>query len=86
MAALGGLLAMVGSIASLVGGIILLIAAFKESVGQGFLCLCIPFYILYFAFAKYESEKKSLVLAIWLGGTVISWIGQAMAAMGAAGG
>ncbi len=54
--------------------IIILIHAFKASVGQGFLCLCIPFYILYYAFARFEHEKKNLILGIWLGGCILSII------------
>ena len=54
--------------------IIILIAAFQESVGQGFLCLCIPFWILYFAFAKFEHEKKTIILAVWLGSFVLGLV------------
>ena len=67
MLMLGGLLYLV----TLVCSIIILIAAFKESVGQGFLCLCIPFWILYFAFAKFEHEKKTIILGVWLGSAII---------------
>ena len=51
---------------ALVCSIIILIHAFKASVGQGFLCLCIPFYILYYAFARFEHPKKNLILVAWL--------------------
>ena len=84
-----GILSFVFLLAGFVGGIIILVGAFRESVGQGLLCLCIPFYILYFAFAKFESEKKGLIIAIWLGGSIIGNILQVMAAsaaIGAAGG
>ena len=77
MMILGGLLYLV----SLVCGIIILIAAFKESVAQGFLSLCIPLYILYFAFAKFEHEKKTIILAAWLGSAVV---GGALYGFGAA--
>ena len=73
--ALGGICSLV----SLVGSIIILISAFKESVGQGFLCLCVPFYILYYAFAKFQHEKKNLVLGAWLGGTVLNMVFQGLA-------
>ncbi len=84
MGALGMVLSVIGGIASFVGAIIILVAAFKESVGQGFMCLCIPFYIFYFAFAKYESEKKGLVITIWLGGIVVQIIGTLITMAGAA--
>lgn len=67
---MGGLLGMVGllcSLVSLVCAIIVLIHAFqKGGVVQGLLCLCIPLYILYYAFAKFEHEKKKLILTVWL--------------------
>jgi translocator protein len=55
----------------LVCSIIILIHAFKASVGQGLLCLCIPFYVLYYAFARFEHPKKNLILAVWLGSFII---------------
>ena len=83
---MGTVLAMVGLLcvlASAVCGIIILIAAFQEDVTQGLLSLCVPFYILYYAFARYESENKALILAIWLGGGII---GNILRVVGAGGG
>ncbi|MFC1699834.1 hypothetical protein ACFL1I_07785 [Candidatus Omnitrophota bacterium] len=57
-----------GAVASLIGGIILLVAAFKKSIGTGLLTLLVPFYIFYFAFAQYNSENKGKVIMLWLGG------------------
>lgn len=62
MQLLGSLLSLV----ALVCSIIILIHAFKASIGQGLLCLCIPFYILYYAFARFQHEKKNLILIVWL--------------------
>ena len=67
-------LGLIGILVSFVSAIIILIAAFKTSVGQGFLCLCIPVYILYFAFAKYKSSRKGLVLSLWIGGPIFAVI------------
>ena len=78
-----GILSFVFLLAGFVGWIIIMIAAFKESAGQGLLCLCIPFYIFYFAFAKFENEKKGLIIAIFLGGYIIGMILQVMAAAAA---
>jgi len=64
---LGAIFALIG----LVGNIIILIHAFKSSVGEGFLCLCVPCYILYYMFAKFEHPKKGLVIAAALGGNII---------------
>ena len=46
-------LGLVCNLASFAATIMILIGAFKESVSQGFMCLCNPFYVLYFAFANY---------------------------------
>ena len=51
--------------------LIVLIAAFNESLEMGLLSMFIPLFILYFAFVKYTSPKKGLVLAVWLGATAI---------------
>ncbi|MBX3271211.1 MAG: hypothetical protein KF729_13170 [Sandaracinaceae bacterium] len=65
--AFGALFALVG----LVCNIIILIHAFKSSVGEGFLCLCVPCYILYYMFAKFEHPQKGLIIAGSLGcGTI----------------
>ena len=63
-------------LAAVVCGIIVLIAAFQENVVQGLLSLFVPFYILYYAFARYESEKKGLILGVWLGGGLLGGILQ----------
>jgi hypothetical protein len=42
--------------------IVMLVCAFRASIGQGFLCLCIPFYALYFVFKQSES---SLLMAFY---------------------
>ena len=64
---LGAIFAIVG----LVCNIIILIHAFKQSVGQGFMCLCIPCYILYYMFTKFEHEKKGLIIGGALGGNIL---------------
>ena len=72
---LGPSLIVIGQLAALTGSIIIIIAAFKQSVITGLLSLFLPFYILYFAFAKYESKNKGKVLLIWLGGIILYIIG-----------
>ncbi|MCA8994367.1 MAG: hypothetical protein KDA88_20485 [Planctomycetaceae bacterium] len=73
------ILALVCALASFVCAIIILIAAFKEGLAQGLLCLCIPFYVLYFAVAKFQHEKKGLIIAGWIGGAIIANVLSAMA-------
>ena len=82
---MGGLLTVLGAVLSLIGfvcSIMVLIAAFKIDLLQGILCLCCPFYILYLAYAKFEHEKKGLIIGCWLGGGILGAVCQAMGAAG----
>lgn len=72
-------LALLFNLVCLVCSVIILIHAFKASVGQGLLSLCIPFYILYYAFARFQHPKKNVILAAWIGSGVI---GAALYTMG----
>jgi len=65
-------------LASLVCWVVILIAAFQEEVIQGILCFCVPFYILYYALARYQGEKKNLLIAVGLGGGILGGILQAI--------
>jgi len=74
-AALGSLCALV----SFVCWIIILVHAFtKGGVLQGFLSLCIPFYIIYYAFARFEHPKKNLIVLGYLLGGVLAGVFLAM--------
>jgi hypothetical protein len=82
---MGGLLSGLGGIcglAAFVCSIIILIAAFKDETVKGILCLCVPFYILYYGFVVFEHEKKGLIVGVWLGGGIINALLQ-VAAMSA---
>jgi hypothetical protein len=77
----------IGSVLLLVAGVfglVVLINAFKESAGQGLLCMFVPLYIFYYAFARYESPKKPIVLGGWLGGMALglalTYVGSMQAA------
>ena len=70
------LVAVVFSLVSLVCNIIILVDAFKSSVGEGFMCLCVPCYILYYMFAKFEHPQKALIIAGSIGGSVVSNVVQ----------
>ena len=83
MAAIGMILGFGGWAASFIGGIAILIVAFKESVGQGILNLLIPFYVLYYVMTRWEACKKGFLLSI--GGGVVAVLGGIVAGMGAAG-
>ena len=88
MAGLLSILGLLCSLASFVCSIIILIAAFKDEVLQGILCLCIPFYVLYYAIAKFEHPKKGVIIGVWLGLGILGGLlqGVAGAMVGAAAG
>jgi hypothetical protein len=65
-------LSVIFALVALVATILVLIHAFQASTGQGFLCLCVPFYILYYAFARFEHPKKGLILAALVGGWILA--------------
>jgi hypothetical protein len=66
------------NLVALVCAIIILIHAFKASIGQGLLSLCIPFYILYYAFARFEHPKKNMIIGVWLTSAVLGGVLFAM--------
>ena len=82
MVALGMILMAGGGIASFVGSIQILIAAFKESTGQGLLSFFLAPYMLYYIFTRWEACKKAFLMSI--GGSVAIVLGSIVAAMGAA--
>ena len=70
-------LALVFNLVAFVCAIIVLIHAFKNGGAlQGILCLCVPFYILYYMFAKFEHPKKNLIIAGYLAGIVLALVIQ----------
>lgn len=85
MATVLSILGLVCSLASLACSIIILVDAFKKEVIKGVLCLCIPFYILYYAFTQFENENKGVIIAVWLLGGIVN-VGVQLAAVAAAGG
>jgi hypothetical protein len=54
--------------------IIVLVAAFRESVGTGFLTLCVPFYVFYFVYAKCESKLAKAMWSLAILGRVGMWL------------
>ena len=65
LAALFGLIAFVCAV-------LLLIHAFRRSVGTGMMVLLIPFYILFYAFSQFEHPRKNLILAGFFGCSLLS--------------
>ena len=72
---LASILLIIGFVVSLVGGIMILIDAFKKETVQGILCLFVPFYSLYYLFAKYTKENKKTVIILVFAGIALIIIG-----------
>jgi hypothetical protein len=51
----------VGSICVLVGYFLILLAAFREEVFWGFICLFFPISILFFTIVHWESAKRGAI-------------------------
>jgi translocator protein len=63
----------------MVCAIFIYIHAFQRSVGTGFMVLCIPCYLVYYAFSQFEHEKKGWIVGGFCGAfglwVVVSSIG-----------
>lgn len=64
MGAIIMLLTFVGAIVGLVGGILILIEAFKESIAWGLCSLLIPLVALFFVFDHWEVSKKGVFIGL----------------------
>lgn len=77
MAAIGGLIVLVGWLVSLVGSVMVLIKAFQESIVWGLCSLFIPFVILAFVITHWEDSKKGFL--IFIAGVVVVVLGTILA-------
>jgi len=48
--------------------LMILIHAFKQSIGKGVMCMLVPFYILYHIFTNFSDLWKYFLVSILLGG------------------
>ncbi|RKG98441.1 hypothetical protein D7V97_33000 [Corallococcus sp. CA053C] len=65
-------LAILFGVASLVCAVILVMHAFRRSVGTGVMVLLIPCYMLVYAFSQFEHPRKNLIVAGFLASTVLT--------------
>jgi len=56
------------SVASAVVCLVVIVSAFRRDVVQGLLTLFVPFYVLYYAFARFEHPRRRPLLWIMYGG------------------
>jgi hypothetical protein len=54
----------VGVLYSLAIHLMVLVAAFREGAGTGFLSLCIPFYALYFVFKVHDNDTLKILYGV----------------------
>lgn len=59
---------------SLAAFIMVLVAAFQDSVGTGFLTLCVPFYVFYFVYAKCDSKLVKSMYSLAIIGRIGFWL------------
>jgi len=80
MAMIGTLLMFLGWLIALIGGIMVLIKAFQQSVWWGLGSIFIPFVSLIFVIMYWSVAKKGFLIS--LGGTVLAIVGVFVAAAG----
>jgi len=81
MATLGMVLAVIGWVVAVVGAIMILIIAFKESVGWGLASLFIPIVLLIYTFTRWQKTKKAFL--IYVVGIVVAILGGIISGAGA---
>lgn len=77
-------LAILFALVALVCAVILLIHAFRRSVGTGVMVLLIPCYVLFYAFSQFEHPRKGLIVAGLMASTVLAAVFLGMGAHGLA--
>ena len=80
MAALGMIILLVGFLAAFVGGIMILVEAFKASIWWGLAYLFVPFASLVFLIMHWDVSKRGVLIT--LGGAAVAVVGMIMGAPG----
>ena len=65
-------LAALFGLVTLLCAVLLVVHAFRRSVGTGMMVLLIPFYILFYAFSQFEHPRKNLIVAGFFAGSLLS--------------
>jgi translocator protein len=58
--------------------------AFRQSAGTGFIVLCIPLFVFVYAFAHFEHRHKGWIVAGFIGGWGLGVVLQMAVGLGAA--
>ncbi|HZA14112.1 MAG TPA: hypothetical protein VE618_06435 [Myxococcaceae bacterium] len=56
-----------------------IVHAFRRSVGTGFMVLCVPCYVVYYAFTQFEHPRKGPIVAGFLGCLSLGGVLQSIA-------
>ena len=78
-------LALLGSLFALVAvtcSVFILLHAFRRSLGTGVMVLCIPCFMLYYAFSQFEHRRKDIIVSGWLACLVMAAVLYAFGAHG----
>jgi len=67
---------------SFVCSLFILLHAFQRSVGTGVMVLCIPCFMIYYAFRQFEHRWKGVLIAGYLGGLVLASVFYAFGTQG----
>lgn len=71
------LLTLIGALCGLVACALtarILVHAFRRSVGTGVMALCVPAYLLVYAFSQFEHRHKPLLVAAWGASLVLAGV------------
>jgi len=66
------LIAAVAGIVGLIGALFVIIAAFKDEIWKGILCLLCGVYWLYYALLEFDGDNKAAIILAAVGGSVVS--------------
>jgi hypothetical protein len=62
--------------------VFILIHAFQRSLGTGVMVLCIPCFMVYYAFSQFEHRRKAVIVSTWLASLVLTCVLYTLAAQG----
>jgi translocator protein len=60
------------ALVSLVCAFFIVAHAFGRSVGTGVMVLCIPCFVVYYAFSQFEHRLKSWIVGTWLASVMLA--------------
>ncbi len=65
------IIAMLAMLTAAAGGVLIVVAAFRDTFAQGLLCVFLPFYIVLYGLFWYEGPRRLAVQFLFFGGLLI---------------